>query len=127
MNDSLTQLIGMSPNDTTKLERIYSKLSVKYNRLIGVNELQLPKGTTIWFLLAPREWKNDPFERYKITDPIWSSSLHKIQRIVVRKNPLMPILYYLDELGSQRLFVREQLMHIKEEPMLPPRWVLGDN
>ena len=39
----------------------------------------------------------------------------------------MPVLYYLDESGPQRPFVREQLMHIKEEPMLPPRWVLGDN
>ncbi|GBB93209.1 hypothetical protein RclHR1_02130022 [Rhizophagus clarus] len=55
MNDSPTQLIGMSPNDATKLERIYSKPSVKYNRPIGVDESQLPKGTTIRFLLAPEE------------------------------------------------------------------------
>ncbi len=55
MNDSLTQLIGMSPNDVTKLKRIYFKLLVKYNRPIGVDEPQLLKGTTIWFLLAPRE------------------------------------------------------------------------
>src|SRR6266542_6246294 len=41
MNDSPTRLIGMTPNDTTKLERIYSKLSVKYNRPIGVDEPQL--------------------------------------------------------------------------------------
>ncbi|CAG8622588.1 71_t:CDS:2 [Acaulospora morrowiae] len=38
MNDTPTRLIGMSPNDATKLERIYSKLSVKYNHPIGVNE-----------------------------------------------------------------------------------------
>ncbi|GES92084.1 hypothetical protein RCL_jg28522.t1 [Rhizophagus clarus] len=99
MNDSLTRLIGMNPNDATKLERIYSKPSVKYNRPIGVDEPQLPKGTTIRFLLAPEEWKNDPFERRKITDPTWSPSLHKIWRIVVGKNPPMPILYYLDESG----------------------------
>ena len=55
MNDSPTRLIGMSPNDATKLERIYSKPSVKYNRPIGVDEPQLPKGTTIRFLLAPGE------------------------------------------------------------------------
>ena len=35
MND---RLIGMSPNDATKLERIYSKLLVKYNRPIGIDE-----------------------------------------------------------------------------------------
>uniref|UniRef100_U9SZV8 Uncharacterized protein n=1 Tax=Rhizophagus irregularis (strain DAOM 181602 / DAOM 197198 / MUCL 43194) TaxID=747089 RepID=U9SZV8_RHIID len=39
----------------------------------------------------------------------------------------MPILYYLDESGPQRPFIREQLMHIKETFMLPPRWVLEDN
>ena len=127
MNDSPTRLIGMSPNDATKFERIYSKPSVKYNRPIGVDEPQLPKGTTIRFLLASGKLENDPFERRRITDPIWSPSLHKIRRIVVGKNPPMPVLYYLDESGPQRPFVREQLMHIKEEPMLPPRWVLGDN
>ncbi|CAB4403226.1 unnamed protein product [Rhizophagus irregularis] len=73
--DSPTRLIGISPNNATKLERIYSKPSVKYNRPIGVNEPQLPK----------------------------------------------------DDSGPQRPFVKEQLMHIKEEPMLPPRWVLEDN
>ena len=86
------------------------------------------KGTTVRFLLAKGEWENDPFERRRITDPIWSPSLHKIRRIVVGKNPPMPVLYYLDKSGPQRPFVREQLMHIEEEPMLPPRWVLkGDS
>ena len=99
MNDSPTRLIGMKPNDAMKLERVYSKPSVKYNRPIGVDEPQLPKGTTVRFLLAKGEWENDPFERRRITDPIWSPSLHKIRRIVVGKNPPMPVLYYLDESG----------------------------
>ncbi|PKK62885.1 hypothetical protein RhiirC2_789705 [Rhizophagus irregularis] len=92
----------MSPNDATKLERIYSKLSVKYNHPIGIDEPQLPKGTTVRFLLAKREWENDPFKRHRI----------KTQ---------------YDESGPQRPFIREQLMHIKEEPMLSSKWVLGDN
>ena len=62
MNDSLTRLIGMSSNNAAKLERIYFKLSVKYNRPIGVDESQLLKGTTIRYLLASGEWENDPFE-----------------------------------------------------------------
>ena len=62
MNDSLTRLIGMSSNNATKLERIYFKLSVKYNRPKGVDESQLLKGTTIRYLLASGEWENDPFE-----------------------------------------------------------------
>ena len=47
MNDSLTRLIGMRLNDAMKLERVYSKPSVKYNRPIGVDEPQLLKGTTV--------------------------------------------------------------------------------
>ena len=38
MNDSPIQLIGMRPNDAMKLERVYSKPSVKYNRPIGIDE-----------------------------------------------------------------------------------------
>ena len=48
MNDSPTRLIRMSPNIATKLEQIYSKPSVKYNRpIVGVDKSQLPKSTTI--------------------------------------------------------------------------------
>jgi len=52
----------MSPNDVIKLDQIYFKPLVKYNCPIGINEPQLPKGTTIRFLLVPGEWENDPFE-----------------------------------------------------------------
>ncbi|CAG8629189.1 41540_t:CDS:2, partial [Gigaspora margarita] len=98
MNDIQTRLIGMSPNSAIKLEQVYSKPSTKYYRPI----------------------ENNPFERRRITDPVWSPSLHKIQKIVVGKNLPIPILYYLDETGSQCPFVREKLMHIKKEPILPP-------
>ncbi|CAG8723088.1 37625_t:CDS:1 [Gigaspora margarita] len=37
-NNTPTWLIGMNPNDATKLEQVYSKPSVKYNRPIGVDE-----------------------------------------------------------------------------------------
>ena len=55
MNDNPTRLIGMRPNDAMKLERVYFKSSVKYNRPIGIDEPQLPKGTTVRFLLAKGE------------------------------------------------------------------------
>ncbi len=70
MNDSLTRLIGISSNDAIKLEQIYFKPYVKYNYLIGINEPQLPKSITIWFLLTSRKWENDLFKRRRITDLI---------------------------------------------------------
>ncbi|RHZ48700.1 hypothetical protein Glove_543g80 [Diversispora epigaea] len=65
MNDSPTRQIGMSRNNTIKLEHVHSKPSTKYYCPIGADEPQLPKGTIVRFLLAPDEWENDPFE-YRI-------------------------------------------------------------
>ncbi|CAG8478951.1 7286_t:CDS:2 [Cetraspora pellucida] len=102
MNVTPTWLIGMSPNSAIKLKQVYSKPSAKYYHPVDADKSQLPKRTI-------------------------SPSLHKIQKIVVRKNLPMSVLYYLNETGPQCSFVREKLMHIKEEPILPPRWVLEDN
>ncbi|CAG8711372.1 14044_t:CDS:2, partial [Cetraspora pellucida] len=75
MNVIPTQLIGMSSNSAIKLKQVYSKPSTKYYYPVGADKPQ-------------------------ITDPVWSPSLHKIQKIVVGKNPPMPVLNYLDETGS---------------------------
>ncbi|CAG8575123.1 578_t:CDS:1, partial [Dentiscutata heterogama] len=55
MNDTTTWLIRISPSEATKLEQVYFKPSIKYNRPIDINKLQQSKGTTIRFLLAPGE------------------------------------------------------------------------
>jgi hypothetical protein len=57
MNDTPTRLIGMSPNDATKLEWIYSKPSVKYNRPIGVNEPSCQKALLSDFCLLKENGK----------------------------------------------------------------------
>jgi len=48
----------------------------------------------------------------RITDPIFSPSLHKVQKIIVFKNE--PVLYYLDdgEYTPKRRFIREELILI---------------
>ena len=49
----------------------------------------------------------------RVTNPIWSPSLHKIRKVVVIKNE--PVLYYLDrEYAPSREFVREELMLISD-------------
>ncbi|CAI2198389.1 11172_t:CDS:1, partial [Funneliformis geosporum] len=43
MNVNPTRLIGMSSNNATKFDQLYSKPSVRYNCLLGIDETQLPK------------------------------------------------------------------------------------
>ncbi len=78
------------------------------------NEETLKKGDTVRYLLANAEWEGGMENQKRITDPIWSPSLHKVRKIVVSKNE--PVLYYLDdgEYTPKRGFVREELMLISD-------------
>ncbi len=57
MNDSPTRLIRMRPNNAMKLERVYFKSSVKYNRPIGVDEPSCQKVSLSDFCLLKENGK----------------------------------------------------------------------
>ena len=46
-------------------------------------------------MLKPGELEGD--HRHRATDPYWSLRVYKIKRVVVRRNPPQPVLYYLED------------------------------
>jgi hypothetical protein len=95
MNNSPTRLIGMTPSHAMTLEKVISKPSIKPKRPVGENEEQIPKGTTVRYLLKPGELEGG--HRRRLTDPYWSLRIYKIRKVVVGKNPPQPVLYYLEK------------------------------
>src|SRR2546429_3149676 len=94
MNNSKTRLIGMSPAHAMTLEEVESKPSKKPKRAIGKDEeIKLQKGTAVRYLLKAGELEGD--HRRRVTDPYWSLRVYRIKRVVVGRNPLQPVLYYL--------------------------------
>ena len=54
------------------------------------------------------------------TDFIWSKNTYRLDRIV--QEPGNRVLYYFQH-GTDRGFVREELMHVSEDTQAPPDWV----
>ena len=96
------------------MEKVKSKPSISSKRPIGKDEITLKKDDSVRYLLVNAEWEGEMEAVRRSTDPIWSPSLHKVQKIVVSKNE--PVLYYLDdgEYTPKRGFVREELMLISD-------------
>src|SRR5881398_3776626 len=124
MNNSKTRLIGMAPAYAMTLEEVVSKPSKKAKRAIGrYEEIRLKKGTAVRCLLKPGELEGD--YRHRATDPYWSLRMYKIKRVVVRRNPPQPVLYYLEDepiestahligRNPKRPFKYEELQEIEE-------------
>ncbi|CAI2194885.1 15172_t:CDS:1, partial [Funneliformis geosporum] len=95
LNNSKTCLIGMSPAHAMTLEEVESKPSKKPKCAIGKNEeIKLQKGTAIRYLLKAGKLEGD--YRRRATDPYWSLRIFKIKKVVIRRNPPQPVLYYLE-------------------------------
>src|SRR5947199_2811275 len=77
------------------LEEVELKPSKKPKRAIRKDEkIKLQKGTAIRYLLKAGELEGD--HKRRATDPYWSLCVYKIKRVVIEKNSLQLILYYLE-------------------------------
>ena len=111
MNNTVSSIIDMKPKDVIKLDPI--PLDKKYPE-----ETILPKDGLYRYLYQPGEQHGD--QKRRATDLIWSKNTYRLDRIV--QDPDNCVLHYLQH-GSDRAFVREELMHVSEDTHVPPDWV----
>jgi hypothetical protein len=102
MNDTVTRLTGVKPNLAIKRKTITADPSQPTKS----KDIQLPIRTVVRYLYQPGELEGG---RQRATDPIWSITIHRIERTVL--DPGQPILYYLED-GPNRSFVQEELQVI---------------
>ena len=63
---------------------------------------------------------NMKIKKKRATDFIWSKNTYRLDRVV--RQPGNRVLFYLQD-GSDRAFVPEEFMHIREDTQTPPDWV----
>ena len=73
-------------------------------QVVGFEEQRLPSDALVWHLCAPGELRRD-------TDPVWTATVHKTERAVLKSGE--PVLYYLmTKRAGKRAFVREELQPV---------------
>ena len=83
-----------------------------------MNEKKLPPRVNVRYLYQPGEMEGGG---RRATDPIWSLKVYNIEKVVTK--PKEPVTYYLFD-GPKRGFVREELMVVPQDTVLPPTRVL---
>ena len=111
MINTVSLMIGMKPKDAINLDTI--PLDKKYPK-----ETVLPKDGLYRYLYQPGEQHGD--QKRQATDLIWSKNTYRLDRIV--QDPGNRVLYYL-QVGLDRAFVCEELMHVSGDTQVPPDWV----
>ena len=119
LNDSVTRLLGMPPAEAIQKDEVFALPSkIRKDRPIGADELCLPTGSPVRHLLDSSDYRG----RKRATDPIWSTKVFTIESSTVIDG--QPVMYQLMD-GPKKYFVREQLLLIPSDTMLPPTLLLG--
>ena len=121
LNDTETEMIGMTPKDAIKLKEVPLVAQESYPP-----EEVLPEDGLYQYLLQPGEEHDD--QRRRAADRIWSKASYRLREIT--ENPVNCVMYYLLDgpdsalaPAPQRAFVSEELMLIPEDIELPPDYV----
>ena len=117
MKNTISLMIGMKPKDAIKLDTVSRDKAYP-------KETVLPEDGLYRYLYQPGEQHGDQKRQATDliwrTDLIWSKNTYRLDRIV--QDPGNRVLYYLQD-GPDRAFVLEELMHVSEDPQVPPDWV----
>ena len=114
LNNEVTRLIGKKPAEAIKEKSVYSKPSTPYSRPVGVNEKKLPPLVNVRYLYQPGELEGGG---RRATDPIWSLKVYNIEKVATKLKE--PVMYYLFD-GPKRGFVREELLVVPSDTVMPP-------
>ena len=119
LNGEVTRLTGKKPSEAIKARSVTQKPSSTVpGRPVGLREQKLPSGVGVRYLYQPGELEGG---RRRATDPVWSLMVHRLGRSVTK--PDEPVLYYLLD-GLPRGIVREELLVVPPDTLLPPDRVL---
>jgi len=78
------------------LKKVESKPSKKPKRAIRKDEeIKLHKGTAVRYLLKAGELEGD--HKHRATDLYWSLYVYRIKRVIIKRNPPQPVLYYFED------------------------------
>ncbi|KXJ06312.1 uncharacterized protein LOC110234463 [Exaiptasia diaphana] len=119
MNNKPRRITGKETDKAVRLKEVDVK-PVEYKRPVGLDEVRLPPGVKVRYLLAPGE--DEGGDNSRATDPVWSLDIYDLSRSVVSVG--QPVLYYLSEGGPRRGFSREELQVVPPDTELPPNSVL---
>lgn len=113
LNHSVTRLIGISPAEAIQKDKVLASPSkIHKNRPVGLDETPLSAGTLVRYLLE---------EKRRATDPVWSGDIFSIESSTASNG--QPVMYRLVD-GPKKIFVREELLVVPSDTMLPPANIL---
>src|SRR5271170_2721232 len=121
LNNSVTRLLGISPNEAIKKKFVYAKASKPRYGPIGFDEVRLIYNDPVLYLLKPDKLEGG---RRRSTDINWSLQIYYIKESRVQKN--QPVLYWIEDIdgnGPKRSFIREELMLVRNV-VYPPQRIL---
>ena len=116
-NNEVTHLTGKKPSLAICMKSVRAKPAAPASRAraVGFEEQRLPSDELVHYLYAPGELEGG--KRRRANDPVWSVTVHKIERAVVKSGE--PVLYYLMD-GPKRAFVRGELQVVPVDTEAPP-------
>src|SRR5436853_3440654 len=89
------------------------------NRPAGMNEICLPAGSLVRYLLDNSDYKGG---KKCATDPNWSTKIFTIESLTIING--QPIMYRLSNIPNKKIFIRKELLLVPPDSMLPPAYIL---
>ncbi|CAG8727734.1 20152_t:CDS:2 [Cetraspora pellucida] len=103
LNNSVTRLLGITPNKTIKKKFVYAKASKPRYGLIGYNEIRLTYNDPVLYLLKPGELEG---EKRHATDINWSPQIYYIHESL-RRAPSHKECAITSSVGAYKLVPKE--------------------